>query len=149
MFNWHLSFAEFYWNSQKFTVHRICVLIESCLKRPNAMKDFFQKDFERFISKIFSLSVARIEMVLKTCTSFAIISLFLRLIVLQTIILHSILVALRLGSILLLAYFSCLFSYNPLVLFNSRTLDTVFRSSVSLVLLYVGVSIRWSRAVCR
>ena len=48
------------------------------------MKDFFQSDFERFISKIFSSSVVRIEMVLKTCTSFTVISIFLRLIVLQT-----------------------------------------------------------------
>ena len=71
-----LKFAAIY-----FILH---FFIESCLKRPRTMKDFFQSDFERFISKIFSSSVARIEMVLKTCTSFTVISIFLRLIVLQT-----------------------------------------------------------------
>ena len=123
--------------------------IESCLKRPRTMKDFFQSDFERFISKIFSSSVVRIEMVLKTCTSFTVISIFLRLIVLQTMSPTEYIDSPTVRVDIPTSLFSFFFPYKPLVLVNSRTVDMVFKSSVLLVLLPVGLSIRWSRAVCR
>lgn len=103
------------------------------------MKDFFQSDFERFISKIFSSSVVRTEMVLKTCTSFTVISIFLRLIVLQTMSPTEYIDSPTVRVDIPTSLFSFFFPYKPLVLVNSRTVDMVFKSNVLLVLLPVGL----------
>ena len=51
-------------------------------------------------------------------------------------------------SIVLLAYFRGFQPYKPLVLLKSSIIDMVVKSSVLLVLHFVGLSIHLSRAVC-
>ena len=103
---------------------------------------------EGLISKLFSLSVVCIEMVLKTCTSFTVISIFLRLIVLQTMspTKYSVSPTVRVDIPTSLVVVACCWSY---YLWNYRygvqeqctvspifckTMDTAVKTSVSLVL---------------
>lgn len=56
-------------------------------------------------------------------------------------------IVLHVVQIVLLVYFKGFYSYKPLVLFNSRIIDKVVKSSVQLLLHFVGLLIHWSRPV--
>ena len=71
--------------------------------------------------------------------------MFLRVIVLQTLDLLSVSIVVRVVSIVLLACYRGFWSYKPLVLVNSRTINTVVKNSVR----FAGLLINWSRPTRR
>ena len=67
----------------------------------------------------------------------------------KPIVLLSVSIVLNVMSIVVLAYFRIFQFYKRLVRLHSRTIDTVVKTSVSLVLSFAGISIHQSRIVYR